>query len=75
VAEIKVKVKCDMTTVCIKTVTHIGDKGYAYCTDHGQARRASGYERVRKMRVGEVRLLEAGKPLPSYTPGPKSKEG
>ena len=73
-AETKIKLKCDMTEGCVQAVTHIGDKGYTYCTDHGVMRRASGWERVRKMRAWEVRLLEAGEPLPSYAPGPKPTE-
>lgn len=70
-----VNLTCDMRDECPAPVTHIGDKGYRYCTDHGAQRRATGYERVRKMRAWEVDLLKAGKPLPSYTPGPKPKEG
>jgi hypothetical protein len=50
-------------------VTHIDEKGYAYCTAHGAVRRQSGI-RCRKMRGWEVRLLQAGKPLPSYEPRP-----
>ena len=63
-------VRCDMYTDCAEPVTHIGDKGYAYCATHGPSRRESGYERVRRMRPWEVRWLREGRVLPSYKPGP-----
>jgi hypothetical protein len=50
------------------TVTHIGDKGYVYCTPCAQYRRVGGSERVRRMRPWELRLIESGKPVPSYQP-------
>lgn len=49
-------------------VTHIGDKGYAYCADCAERRRDTGYERVRKMRGWELDILRSGKPLLSYKP-------
>lgn len=50
------------------TVTHIGEKGYVYCAECAILRRQSQAERVRKMRAWELKLLAAGKPLPSYEP-------
>lgn len=64
---------CDMKKDCSNPVTHIGEKGYAYCTAHAVTRRQSGYERTRKMRAWELKLLREGKPLPSYKPIPKPK--
>ena len=65
---------CDMAGDCENPVTHIGSKGYIYCAEHALARRMSGYESTRKMRSWEVHLLEVGRQLPSYAPGPKPKE-
>lgn len=47
-------------------VTMIGNKGYAYCAPCGLARRASGYELVRKLRSSELRKLERGETLGRY---------
>lgn len=64
--------ECDMVQGCADRVTHIGEKGYVYCAKHAPDRR--GWERVRKMRVWESRLIAAGEPLPSYKRGPKPKK-
>lgn len=66
-------VHCDMSSECKDPVTHIGDKGYAYCAEHGPQRRSSGYEHVRKMRAWERRWLSEGKSLPSYRVAPEPK--
>jgi hypothetical protein len=63
---------CDMRRECTNTVTHIGEKGYVYCADHAPDRK--GVERVRRMRVWELKLVLAGKQLPSYRLGPKPVE-
>jgi hypothetical protein len=68
------KPPCDMTEFCQSAVTHIGNKGYAYCAEHAQQRRQYGYESTRKMRVWELQLLASGQPLPSYQPLPQPKE-
>lgn len=60
------KLKCDGWCENTGTVTHIGEKGYAYCSECATRRRASGYERCRKMRAWELQLLREGKQLPSY---------
>lgn len=60
--------QCDMSKDCHATVTHIGEKGYAYCTAHAIDRRTHAGERTRKMRAWEIRLIQAGQPLPSYQP-------
>lgn len=51
---------------CSHTVSMIGEKGYAYCGPCGLQRRASGYERVRKLTPSEIRTLQAGNPLKRY---------
>ncbi len=60
------KVKCEMRDTCKNPVTHIGEKGYVYCAAHAPDRR--GFERVRKMRTWELRLLQRGEQVPSYKP-------
>lgn len=60
-AENTVKVTCDMKHDCSNPVTHIGEKGYAYCAEHASLRR--GYERCRRMRQWEINLLNSGKQL------------
>lgn len=55
---------CNMRSTCLKPVTHIGEKGYIYCTECAGIRQ--GYERCRKMRAWELKLIKAGKPIPSY---------
>lgn len=55
---------CNMSDSCTSPVTHIGDKGYVYCTAHAADRRT--WERTRKMRRWELDLITAGKPVPSY---------
>jgi hypothetical protein len=64
---------CDMTKSCTAPVTHIGEKGYIYCTEHAIERRRYVGEHTRKMRAWELKLIEAGKSLPSYKPLPKPK--
>jgi hypothetical protein len=60
---------CEMARDCEQEVTHIGDEGYVYCARHAALRRASGYERCRKMRQWECALIAADKPVPSYKVG------
>lgn len=54
---------CNQTNV----VTHIGNKGYIYCTECALRRRESGYEGTRKLHVWEIKLIEQGQQVPSYT--------
>jgi hypothetical protein len=58
---------CDGTCwgACSGPVTHIDEKGYAYCTTHGEHRRGSGI-RCRRMLAWEVRRLVTGQTI-SYT--------
>jgi hypothetical protein len=55
---------CDMIEDCPNPVTHIGEKGYVYCTGHAPQRR--GWERVRKLRPHELNRLRRGEPLKKY---------
>jgi hypothetical protein len=54
-------IQCEMSDDCKQSATHIEDKGWVYCQEHGEQRR--GIHRVRKMRPWELRLIEAGKCL------------
>lgn len=58
---------CDLHMDCKNPVTHIGNKGYLYCSMHAVERRQSGYERTRKMVAWELKVIANGEPLPSYT--------
>lgn len=60
------RISCDGFCKDAHEATMIGDKGYAYCAECGPRRRASGYERVRKMTPAEIRTIKAGLPLSSY---------
>lgn len=59
-------VQCEMRANCPNEVTHIGSKGYVYCAACAPDRQ--GIERTRKMRPWELKLIQAGKPLPTYKP-------
>ena len=52
---------CDMREDCTNDVTHIGNKGYAYCTAHSKWRK--GFESTRKMTKAEIKKLEAGQTI------------
>lgn len=58
------QLRCDMVHGCTEPVTHIDDKGYAYCTKHGEERR--GYRPCRKLRGWELRKLQRGEALARY---------
>lgn len=64
---------CEMRTDCEAPVSHLGSKGYVYCLPHAVLRRESGHERTRKMRLWELRWIQEGRQLPSYTSGPEPK--
>lgn len=65
------KLQCQMSDDCRNSVTHIGEKGYIYCQACIVHRK--GYERCRRMRAWEMKLLLTGEPLPSYKPIPKPR--
>lgn len=56
--------KCDMQADCTEPVTHIDQDGFAYCTDHGLARRA--YQPCRKLRPAELAKLARGEQIAKY---------
>ena len=57
---------CDGVKSCDSEITHIDEKGFIYCANHGKERQE--YRRCRKLAAWELRLIEAGQPVPSYTP-------
>jgi hypothetical protein len=58
------KLKCDMEKDCAEDVTHIDEKGYVYCHEHGVQRKS--WRRCRQLTPKELRQLQAGTPLASY---------
>lgn len=55
------KLKCAMLESCTRLVTHIDDKGYVYCTSHGEQRKA--VRRCRALRSNEVSKLLNNQPI------------
>ena len=53
-----VTLQCDMTGSCKRDVTHIDDKGWLYCTPHGEGRRS--VRPCRRMTEAEIATLTAG---------------
>lgn len=51
---------CEMEKDCKMPVTHIGNKGWVYCKEHGIYRRVYGHESTRQMRAWEITRLNAG---------------
>jgi len=60
------RLQCDMDERCRNEVTHLGDKGFVYCSSCAPDR--IGWERVRKLQGWEKRSLLAGEMLVSYRP-------
>lgn len=56
---------CDMRSDCINTVTHVGNKGYIYCSSHAAAR--AGVEKTRELKKIELEHLHEGLPI-GFTP-------
>lgn len=65
--------QCEISDECSAPVTHIGSKGYIYCTEHARLRHDLQYESTRRLRPWELKLLEAGERVPSYTPISKAE--
>jgi hypothetical protein len=59
------KLHCDMKKDCENSVSYIDNKGFVYCAEHGQQRKASGVP-SRKLSPAELSQLESGKPLAEY---------
>jgi hypothetical protein len=53
------KLKCDMTRECAAPVTHIDEKGFVYCREHGIDRKS--YCRSRQLTAGEIKTLTSGR--------------
>jgi hypothetical protein len=53
--------QCAMDTACTRLVTHIDNKGYVYCTCHGERRRAD--RACRALRPHEITKLTNGQPI------------
>ena len=60
-----VEVRCDGWCDNANTVTHLDEKGYAYCTPCGVRRRSSGI-RCRKMTAKELRAIQSGEQIERY---------
>jgi hypothetical protein len=58
------RLKCGMRRECQADVTHIDDKGYVYCREHGIERYS--HRRCRQLTAKELRQLRSGIPLSSY---------
>ena len=56
--------KCSGTKECTCPVTHIDEKGFIYCSDHGKLRKM--YMRCRKLTKSELKTLEDKKPIKKY---------
>lgn len=56
--------RCDMRRECKDAVTHIDNKGYAYCRAHGVQRKS--YRPCRILAPKELEQLKAGIPLAAY---------
>lgn len=69
----KLVLTCDMSRECQAPVTHIDEKGFIYCREHGHQRREYG-KRCRQLAQWEVKRLLTGKPLARYEPGPQPTE-
>lgn len=55
---------CDMIDECSQPVSHIDEKGFVYCKDHGLRRKAT--HRCRQLKPAESKRLKTGEPLPRY---------
>lgn len=55
---------CDMEADCTAPITHLDDKGWVYCTPHGEQRQMS--HRCRKLRPHELARINRGDTVRSY---------
>ena len=56
--------KCEMATDCKEAVTHIDNKGFIYCRQHGIE--CKGWRPCRMLKPGELKRLKAGIPVVRY---------
>jgi hypothetical protein len=59
-------IRCDGKKDCANPVTHVGSKGYVYCESCAPARN-DRYQRSRRMRNWELKVIACGERLESYT--------
>lgn len=59
-----VSLTCEMDDACTEPVTHIDNKGFIYCTDHGVDRR--WWVPCRKLRPHELNRLRRGEQVRRY---------
>ncbi len=52
---------CDMTKDCPETIAYLDIKGYVYCSNHGQRRKA--HMQCRKLTNAELKSLRFGRSL------------
>ncbi len=52
------KLRCNMAQTCTSPITHIGEKGWVYCSNCAADRQY--WERCRRLRQWEIRRLERG---------------
>lgn len=53
------KLQCDQEKDCKEPVSMIDNKGWTYCTKHGEQRKSAGVP-CRKMKPAEIKKLEEG---------------
>ena len=56
--------QCDMRADCSAPVTHVDEKGYVYCAEHGEQRKS--VRACRRLATMELRQLRMGMPLAKY---------
>jgi hypothetical protein len=56
------QLKCTMEKDCKEPVSMIDNKGFTYCTKHGERRKAGGVP-CRKLKPGEIKKLENDQPI------------
>lgn len=56
---------CDMVVGCNAAITHLDEKGFVYCAEHGKQRKE--YKRCRLLKPRELSVLREGKALTSYS--------
>lgn len=60
------KLECNMKDDCTSPITHIDEKGFIYCKEHGLERKQSHRKRCRQLKPKELKDLQSGKQLKEY---------
>jgi hypothetical protein len=58
--------QCDMELDCTESITHLDEKGFIYCHEHGVQRQEGGWKRCRKLRPLELNRLRRGEQVARY---------